>query len=131
MRERQSNRMRFLKLLVCSTGRLDSSFEDRNEGLVQSLLARHPTVGTFEMETFQLLHLARLCRKSTVHASAASIVVRGEVLWLRGSFERRKTCCKAEDFGQSYEYAASCFLFCLEVSSTPKPGVSDEKTNQQ
>lgn len=28
------------------------------------------------METFQLLHLARLCRKSTVHASAASIVVR-------------------------------------------------------
>lgn len=61
------------------TGRLDSSFEDRNEDLVQSLLARHPTVGSFEMETFQLLHLARLCRKSTVHASAASIVVRGRI----------------------------------------------------
>ena len=65
-------------LAVHLTGRLDPSFEDRNEGLVQSLLARHPTVGSFEMETFQLLHLARLCRKSTVHATAASIVVRGE-----------------------------------------------------
>lgn len=43
---------------------------------MQSLLARHPDVGSFEMETFQLLHLARVCRKSTVHASAASIVVR-------------------------------------------------------
>eukprot|EP00903_Cladosiphon_okamuranus_P007776 g7527.t1 len=62
-----------------SQGRLDSSFEDRNEGLVQSLVARHPTVGSFEMETFQLLHLARLCRKSTVHASAASIVLANRI----------------------------------------------------
>eukprot|EP00752_Nemacystus_decipiens_P002898 g2696.t1 len=62
-----------------SQGRLDSSFEDRNEDLIQSLLAQHPTAGSFEMETFQLLHLARLCRKSTVHATAASIVLASRV----------------------------------------------------
>lgn len=59
---------------VCS-GRLDTNFEDRNEDLIQNLIARHPLVGSFEMETFQLFHLARVCRKSKIHASAASIVV--------------------------------------------------------
>ncbi|CAM9325833.1 unnamed protein product [Laminaria digitata] len=62
-----------------SQGRLDPSFEDRNEDLTQSLLTRHPSVGTFEMETFQLLHLARLCRKGTLRASAASIVAANRV----------------------------------------------------
>lgn len=90
-------------LLVNLTGRLDSSFEDRNEDLVQSLLARHPTVGSFEMETFQLLHLARLCRKSTVHATAASIVVRGgKFSRFVTQFDPRKkdVLQEAEDFGQ-------------------------------
>ncbi|CAM9286704.1 unnamed protein product [Hapterophycus canaliculatus] len=62
-----------------SQGRLDPSFEDRNDDLVPSLLARHPSVGTFEMETFQLLHLARLCRKGTLVASAASIVLANRI----------------------------------------------------
>lgn len=113
------------KLLVRFAGRLDSSFEDRNEDLVQGLLARHPNVGSFEMETFQLLHLARLCRKSTVHVSAASIVVRGKLLPLRDPFVRRKTCCTAEDSGNSKP--SVFFLSCLEMSSTHQPAASDER----
>ncbi|CAM9311028.1 unnamed protein product [Scytosiphon promiscuus] len=62
-----------------SQGRLDPSFGDRNEDLVPTLLARHPSVGSFEMETFQLLHLARLCRKDTIRASAASIVLANRI----------------------------------------------------
>lgn len=66
----------FLCIADGRQGRLDPSFDDRNEDLIQSLLARHPSAGTFEMETFQLLHLARLCQNSTIRASATSVVVR-------------------------------------------------------
>lgn len=58
-----------------SQGRLDPNFEDRNEHLIENLGARYPSAGSFEMETFTLLHIARLCQNSTIHASAASIVV--------------------------------------------------------
>lgn len=61
------------------SGRIDPSFEDRNDDLVHEVRSRHPSAGTFEMETFQLLHLARICRKGGVHASAASIVVSTDV----------------------------------------------------
>ncbi|CAB1110711.1 unnamed protein product [Ectocarpus sp. CCAP 1310/34] len=62
-----------------SQGRLDPSFEDRNSDILSSLLERHPSAGSFEMETFQLLHLARLCRKSKVQASAAAIVLANRI----------------------------------------------------
>ncbi|CAM9674986.1 unnamed protein product, partial [Ectocarpus sp. 4 AP-2014] len=62
-----------------SQGRLDPSFEDRNSDILSSLIERHPSVGSFEMETFQLLHLARLCRKSKVQASAAAIVLANRI----------------------------------------------------
>ncbi|CBJ30958.1 conserved unknown protein [Ectocarpus siliculosus] len=62
-----------------SQGRLDPSFEDRNSDILSSLLERHPSAGSFEMETFQLLHLARLCRKSKVQASAATIVLANRI----------------------------------------------------
>ena len=57
-----------------SQGRLDPEFEDGNEGLIEQVCARYPNAMTMEMETFQLLHLAK-CSKQPFYASAAAIVV--------------------------------------------------------
>ena len=57
-----------------SQGRLDSQFEDANEGLIDQVCEKYPDALTMEMETFQLFHLAR-CSKQPFLASAAAIVV--------------------------------------------------------
>lgn len=35
-------------------GRIDWAFDDRNESIVESLVAKHPELYTLEMETFHL-----------------------------------------------------------------------------
>ncbi|ETL78736.1 hypothetical protein F442_21184 [Phytophthora nicotianae P10297] len=57
-----------------SQGRLDSSFDDRNEQLVENLTKTHQDLYTVEMETFHLLDLAQRSRGS-VQATAAVLVV--------------------------------------------------------
>ncbi|GFR52160.1 hypothetical protein Agub_g14691 [Astrephomene gubernaculifera] len=47
-----------------SQGRTGSDFDDRNEGLLGELVAAHPDLVSLEMETFQLLDLARCSRGS-------------------------------------------------------------------
>lgn len=39
---------------VALLGRIDSAFDDRNESVVESLIAKHPELYTLEMETFHL-----------------------------------------------------------------------------
>ncbi|GLC65493.1 hypothetical protein PLESTF_000302500 [Pleodorina starrii] len=50
-----------------SQGRTGSDFDDRNEGLLGELVAAHPDLVSLEMETFQLLDLAR-CSKGSIKA---------------------------------------------------------------
>ncbi|GIL80023.1 hypothetical protein Vretimale_12853 [Volvox reticuliferus] len=50
-----------------SQGRTGSDFDDRNEGLLADLVAAHPDLVSLEMETFQLLDLAR-CSKGSIKA---------------------------------------------------------------
>lgn len=57
-----------------SQGRTGAVFDDRNEGLVDSLVESLPTLATLEMETFHLLDLAR-CSRGKIRASAATIVL--------------------------------------------------------
>lgn len=62
-----------------SQGRVGSSFDDRNDELMESLCEVYPEATTMEMETFQLLHLG-LCATSvpgtpTIHTAAAAIVL--------------------------------------------------------
>lgn len=59
-----------------SQGRIDANFDDRNGGLVERLRAAHPDVASLEMESYQLLHLAR-CSRGTIRAATAAIVVAG------------------------------------------------------
>lgn len=40
--------------LMTLLGRIDSAFDDRNESVVESLIAKHPELYTLEMETFHL-----------------------------------------------------------------------------
>ncbi|KXZ47755.1 hypothetical protein GPECTOR_33g637 [Gonium pectorale] len=47
-----------------SQGRTGTDFDDRNEGLLGELVAEHPDLVSLEMETFQLLDLARCSRGS-------------------------------------------------------------------
>lgn len=42
-----------------SQGRIDSNFADANDNIISRVLARVPNAITLEMETFNLLHLAR------------------------------------------------------------------------
>lgn len=57
-----------------SQGRIDPNFDDVNTNLIGYLQSKYPRARTLEMETFQLLHLAR-CSKEPIYASAAAIVV--------------------------------------------------------
>lgn len=57
-----------------SQGRIDPNFGDVNDSIIDDLQRHYPRARTLEMETFQLLHLAR-CSKDPIHASAAAIVV--------------------------------------------------------
>lgn len=59
-----------------SQGRIDPNFIDHNESLIQTILTCYPSAKTMEMETFQLLHLAKCASKLTpIRATAAAIVV--------------------------------------------------------
>ncbi len=55
-----------------SQGRLDSTFDDRNDGLFELLEQSHPDALFLEMENFQLFHLAKLS-KLKIRAGAAAI----------------------------------------------------------
>mmetsp|Transcript_5169 Transcript_5169/g.15545 ORF Transcript_5169/g.15545 Transcript_5169/m.15545 type:complete len:189 (-) Transcript_5169:172-738(-) len=55
-----------------SQGRTSNAFDDRNENLVQQVMEEIPNAVSFEMETFQLLHLAS-CSKGTIAAAACAI----------------------------------------------------------
>lgn len=57
-----------------SQGRIDDRFEDHNHHNVDEIKRKYPTATSMEMETFQLLHLAKSC-KIPIKASAACIVV--------------------------------------------------------
>ena len=58
-----------------SQGRIDANFDDRNDGVVESVQAEHPEVASMEMESFQLLHLARCALPAgAVRAATAAIV---------------------------------------------------------
>lgn len=53
-------------------GRLDDAFDDRNESVVNDLLAKHPELHTLEMETFHLcVELDSLSQASTLFSRAA------------------------------------------------------------
>lgn len=55
-----------------SQGRVDSSFEDHNETLLQDVVQTYPKAVSLEMETFQLFHLAQLARpRGCIRATAA------------------------------------------------------------
>jgi len=43
-----------------SQGRIDDNFDDRNEGLVNTIMSLHPDTGSLQMETYHLFHLAKL-----------------------------------------------------------------------
>eukprot|EP01133_Synstelium_polycarpum_P008378 gene8378-9847_t len=61
-----------------SQGRQDSNFDDNNQDLIQTLLEKHPSASTLEMESFQLYHLAS---RSIVpiKAAAATIILANRV----------------------------------------------------
>ncbi|TYZ67649.1 hypothetical protein PybrP1_000840 [[Pythium] brassicae (nom. inval.)] len=66
-----------------SQGRIDAAFDDRNERVVENLLAGHPELHSLEMETFHLLDLAQRSRGSIVATAAALVVANrqtGEVV---------------------------------------------------
>lgn len=54
--------------------RHSSWFDDRNDSLLADLLAHQPSTVTLEMETAQLLDLAR-CSRGSIRASAGVIVL--------------------------------------------------------
>eukprot|EP00931_Biecheleriopsis_adriatica_P094407 TRINITY_DN68061_c0_g1_i1.p1 TRINITY_DN68061_c0_g1~~TRINITY_DN68061_c0_g1_i1.p1 ORF type:complete len:329 (-),score=72.80 TRINITY_DN68061_c0_g1_i1:18-953(-) len=57
-----------------SQGRADSAFNDANKDLIDELLQRFPKAITMEMETYQLLHLARSCLPQGSMRAAAAVV---------------------------------------------------------
>lgn len=57
-----------------SQGRVDPSFHDANGGLIEEVLSRHPRALSCEMESFQLLHLARSCVPQGSMRAAAAVV---------------------------------------------------------
>ena len=67
-----------------SQGRQDPDFEDHNLTLVQDVLTQYPHAASMEMETYQLLHLARISTNNSVRASAIALSltnrVTGEVM---------------------------------------------------
>ncbi len=56
-----------------SQGRLDDEFDDRNEGLIDTFMNKHPNTGSLQMETFHLFHLAKL--NGDISAAGCAIVL--------------------------------------------------------
>jgi len=57
-----------------SQGRIDENFLDNNVGLIAEVTSYYANAKSMEMESFQLLHLAR-CSTAPIVAAAAAIVV--------------------------------------------------------
>ncbi|KAG2498251.1 hypothetical protein HYH03_004001 [Edaphochlamys debaryana] len=57
-----------------SQGRTGSLFDDGNEGLLGGLAAQHPDLVSLEMETFQLLDLAR-CSRGSIRATGMCVAL--------------------------------------------------------
>lgn len=57
-----------------SQGRVDPHFRDDNVDVVDKATERHPSLVTFEMETFQLLHLAACCHPEAPIKAAAAVI---------------------------------------------------------
>uniref|UniRef100_A0A6B2LCH8 Nucleoside phosphorylase domain-containing protein n=1 Tax=Arcella intermedia TaxID=1963864 RepID=A0A6B2LCH8_9EUKA len=57
-----------------SQGRIDDQFDDHNGTLIDQIVSRYASVGSIQMETFHLFHLARLSRGS-IKAAACAIVL--------------------------------------------------------
>jgi len=55
-------------------GRVDPSFDDRNETLVDDIVAIYPDVGSFQMETYHMCHLAARSR-NTMSVAACCIIL--------------------------------------------------------
>ncbi len=55
-------------------GRLNNYFDDRNETVIDDLVAKYPNTVAIEMETFHLFDLARISR-GTIHPAGANIVL--------------------------------------------------------
>jgi len=60
-----------------SQGRIDSSFNDHNETLIDTLVKKFPNVVSLEMETFHLLDLSQISNKSNglIYSSGCHIVL--------------------------------------------------------
>jgi len=58
-----------------SQGRIDPNFLDDNTDLINTLVDRYQSLCSLEMETFQLLHLARCSKRKDIRAGAAVIVL--------------------------------------------------------
>lgn len=58
-----------------SQGRTGGDFDDRNEGLISALCREHPHLVSLEMETFQLLDLARSARDNGVRGVGMCIAL--------------------------------------------------------
>ncbi|CAM9217714.1 unnamed protein product [Chrysoparadoxa australica] len=56
-----------------SQGRQDVNFDDRNQDLIAHVMQAFPTLRTLEMETFFLLHLARLAQQPALRIRAAAV----------------------------------------------------------
>jgi len=56
-------------------GRIDKNFDDQNTGLVDNVSTNHPDVGSFQMETYTMYFLSKICKLSTIHSSACGIVL--------------------------------------------------------
>jgi len=56
-----------------SQGRIDMNFADHNSSLIDDLVEIDPEIGSIQMETFQLLHLAKL--SGSMAAAACAIIL--------------------------------------------------------
>jgi uridine phosphorylase len=61
-----------------SQGRTDEKFDDRNKGLIDSIMRLYPNTGSLQMETYLLFHLAKLHEYSVkvpIRTAACAIVL--------------------------------------------------------
>uniref|UniRef100_A0A7S3DFJ9 Nucleoside phosphorylase domain-containing protein n=1 Tax=Palpitomonas bilix TaxID=652834 RepID=A0A7S3DFJ9_9EUKA len=62
-----------------SQGRHDENFDDRNHGLIEKAIAKHPKLVSMEMETFHLFDLAAVSHGG-IRASAAAIALGNRIV---------------------------------------------------
>lgn len=80
-----------------SQGRSDNHFDDRNQTLIDAVVAKYPDVATLEMETFHLFDLARCALPAgTIRASASTIILaqrRSNVFIDPATYEMLEAAC--------------------------------------